>query len=242
MLDKHSHEHTMATLAGGSYAMGSKSMKKAERIRKASVHDDYIVNAQWSNADITTYQHKDNVKNVVIAHRGTDPFARRGSKDLKNDLAIAIGAGDSQRRMKYRTKRTNDIIKALHPIELHLTGHSLGGGTVNYTVANSRLVQKHLTSAHTFNPAAHTLFDNGLKVSKSVKAKLQDKVVHHRIKHDPVSRGLSNNNKFGTVKTYRMKHEVGHGTKLLKRALSHIPGLDWSIKGASAHGLANFTN
>ena len=66
---------TLSKLAEGSYAMGQKGVKLDDKIKNANakaVGTDYVVNKKHSNGDITTYQHKDNPKNIVIAHRGTD--------------------------------------------------------------------------------------------------------------------------------------------------------------------------
>jgi hypothetical protein len=61
---------------------------------------------------------------------------------------------------------------------------------MNHTIANSKLVQKHLTSGHSFNSASNPVFSNGTSVSKKTKAVLDKKVVHHRIEHDVVSAGF----------------------------------------------------
>jgi hypothetical protein len=65
---------TLSKLAEGSYAMGKKNAKVVDKVAAANekAHGtDYVVIPKHSNADITTYHHKDNPKNIVIAHRGT---------------------------------------------------------------------------------------------------------------------------------------------------------------------------
>ena len=244
---------TLSKLAEGSYAMGQKGVKLDDKIKNANakaVGTDYVVNKKHSNGDITTYQHKDNPKNIVIAHRGTDVGAKSGKRDIQNDLAIASGFGEHEGRMKRRKNRTEKIIKDLHKEhggidELHLTGHSLGGGTMNHTIANSKLVQKHLTSGHSFNAAAHPVFSNGIKVDKKTQALLKKKVLHHRIENDAVSAGFKTNIPFGKVKTYKLKKVPDKKSKsVFKRIVGMHPIMkmkSMTETSLNAHGIDNFT-
>lgn len=244
---------TLSKLAEGTYAMGKVNTSKSDKVQAANAKalgTDYVVNAKHSNADITTYQHKDNPKNIVIAHRGTDVGGKHGKRDIQNDLAFAVGAGGHEGRFKRRKNRTEKIIKDLHKEHggidaLHLTGHSLGGGTMNHTIANSKLVQKHLTSAHSFNSASNPVFHNGTKVDKKTKAILDKKVQHHRIEHDPVSAGFKTNLPFGKVKTYKLKSEPTQKSKsLLKRVVAYHPlaiAKRYTERGLHAHAMSNFT-
>ena len=85
----------------------------------------------------------------------------KNHNDVTADLMTAVGLGGHDAKMKRRKEKTNKIIKALQPTSaLHMGGHSLGGGTLNHTIANSNKVRKHLTSAKTFNAAAHPVFSN----------------------------------------------------------------------------------
>jgi ribosomal protein L21 len=206
---------TLSSLSSGAYELGVKNKSLNDKVEAANKHSSwtgYRVNAKHSNADITTYQHENNPRNIVIAHRGTDLHAKHGRRDIRSDLALAIGTGGHEDRFKRRQKKTEQILKSLSKEndgidELHLTGHSLGGSSVNHTIANSKLVQKHLTSAHTYNAGAHPVFSNGTKVSDKDKAILNKKVVHHRIEGDAVSAGLLKNTAFGKVKTHKLKQQ-----------------------------------
>lgn len=237
----------MAKLAEASYQMGEKSVKKNKRVENAqniAADTGYIVNPQYSNSEITTYQHKDNPKNVVIAHRGTKVDGKRGMKDIQNDLAFAIGMGGHESTFKRRKTKTNDIIKALDPEQLHMTGHSLGGGTLQHTIASSNKVRKKLTSAKTFNAAANPAFDNDIKVSKNYKKELDDKVEHHRIKNDPVSAGFAGFVPFGKVKTHSVKHDSSKGKSFLQNVVEKSTILGqakrFTEKGIHAHLISHF--
>jgi uncharacterized protein YaaR (DUF327 family) len=245
-MENPSMEH-MAKMAQASYQMGEKGTNKNTRVQNAQnmVNDTgYVVNPTYSNSEITTYQHKDNPKNVVIAHRGTKLFGRRGMKDIQNDLAFAIGLGGHETTFGRRKKKTNAIIKALNPEQLHMTSHSLGGGTAQHTIANSKIVRKHLTSAMTFNAAAHPVFDNDIKVSKKYKKELEDKVTHHRIKNDPVSMGFKTNVPFGKVKTHSVKHDANAGKSMLQNIVEKSTVLGrakrFTEKGLYAHAISHF--
>ena len=237
----------MAKLAEASYEMGDKKSNKNKRVENTqSVAEGtgYVVNPQYSNSEMTTYQHKDNPKNVVIAHRGTNVGGRRGMKDIQNDLAFAVGLGGHEKSFKRRKNRTNKIIKDLQPDQLHLTGHSLGGGTVQHTIANSKKVKKHLTSAKTFNAAANPIFSNETKVGKKDKKGLENKVEHHRIKNDPVSAGFKTNVPFGKVKTHSIKHDANKGKSFLQNVVEKSTLLGkakrFTEKGIFAHHIDHF--
>jgi hypothetical protein len=245
-MENPSMEH-MAKMAEASYRMGEKGANKATRVQNTQdVVDDtgYVVNPKYSNSEITTYQHKDNPKNVVIAHRGTKVDGKRGMKDIQNDLAFAVGLGGHESTFKRRKNKTNKIIRDLQPEQLHMTAHSLGGGTLQHTIANSKLVRKNLTSAKTFNAAANPIFDNNIKVTKNYKKELEDKVTHHRIKHDPVSAGFKTNVPFGKVKTHKVAHDAEKGKTMIQRIVENSTVLGKSKKfterGLHAHLISHF--
>ncbi len=238
---------TMSKLAEASYIMGTEGVKKKKRAADANdfVKDtDWVMNKQLSNYEISTFQHKDDPKNVVIAHRGTAVGDRGGGEDIITDLKFAMGMGGEAKMMKRRRKRTNDIIKEIRPNQLHLTGHSLGAGTVNNTIANSNVVKNALTSAKTFNGAAHPIYTNSSAVSKSDKKILDEKVEHHRIKNDPISMGFKTNVPFGKLKQHSVKFDASKGKSALQNLLerSTIIGNTkrWTEKGAHAHHINLF--
>ena len=223
------HSTVMSRLAAGAY--------DTEGDRSAHLGtSDYMLhpNKDFSDHSITTYVHKNDPKHIVIAHRGTAPGSKGGREDITSDLAFATGLGGHTQRMKNRQRKTEDIIKATNPTTLHMTGHSLGGGTVNHTIANSKLVRDRLTSAHTFNAAANSVFGNKQKVNNKTKKHLSDKVVHHRIENDAVSLGFKANTPFGTLKTYKQPKQKKRS--IIKRiALGSIRS-----KSLDAHAIANF--
>ena len=246
-----SREHS-ALLTQAAYQLGEKGVSKKQRVANANKHVEatgYIVNSEHSNSEITAYQHKDDPNNVFIAHRGTKVDTDRRNKnhnDITADLMTAIGLGGHDAKMKRRKTKTNSIIKALKPTSaLHMGGHSLGGGTLNHTIANSNKVRKHLTSAKTFNAAAHPVFSNGSAVSAKVKKELDDKVENHRIKNDPVSAGfLTGNVSFGKLKTHSVKHDSNKGKSFLQNMVESGTALGrakrFTEKGIHAHAISHF--
>lgn len=237
----------MAKLAQASYQMGEKGVKKNKRVENAqnlASDTGYVVNPQYSNSEITTYQHKDDPTNVVISHRGTKVDGKRGMKDIQNDLAFAIGLGGHETTFRRRKTKTNQIIKDLQPTQLHMTGHSLGGGTLQHTIANSNKVRKHLTSAKTFNAAANPIFGNEIKVSKNYKKELESKVEHHRIKNDPVSAGFKGFVPFGKVQTHSVKHDSNKGKSFFQNIVEKSSVLGqakrFTEKGIHAHLISHF--
>ena len=200
---------------------------------------DYILhpNKNFSDHSITTYVHKNDASHIVIAHRGTAPGSKGGREDLTSDLAFAAGFGGHTKRMKNRQRKTEQIVKATNPTTLHLTGHSLGGGTVNHTVANSKLVRSKMTSAHTFNAAANPVFTNRQKVGSKTRKELKGKVTHHRIENDSVSLGFRANTPFGKVKTYKHPKQKKR-SRLARIAYGSFTPI--AKKSLDAHAISNF--
>jgi hypothetical protein len=246
-----SKEHS-ALLTQAAYKLGEKGVKKSQRVENANKHVEatgYIVNAEHSNSEVTAYQHKDDPNNVFIAHRGTKVDTDRRNKnhnDITADLMTAVGLGGQDAKMRRRKEKTNSIVKALQPTSaLHLGGHSLGGGTINHTIANSKKVRKHLTSAKTFNGAAHPIFSNGTAVSAKVAKELENKVEHHRIKNDPVSAGfLTGNVPFGKLKTHSIKHDPTKGRSFFQNMIEGSTAIGrakvFTEKGIHAHAISHF--
>lgn len=246
-----SREHS-ALLTQATYQLGEKGVNKKDRVANANKlveQTGYVVNSQHSNSEVTAYQHKDDPNNVFIAHRGTKVDTDRRNKnhnDITADLMTAIGLGGHDAKMKRRKNKTNSIVKALQPTSaLHMGSHSLGGATMNHTIANSRKVRKHLTSAKSFNAAAHPVFSNGTAVSKKVAKELENKVEHHRIKNDPVSAGfLTGNVPFGKLKTHSVKHDSSKGKSFLQNLVESTTALGqakrFTEKGIHAHAISHF--
>ena len=243
-------EHS-ALLAQASYSMGDKDIKhKSERIANANkmVEDTgYVVNRDYSNSEITAYQHRDDPNNVFIAHRGTHVSGMRNKNynDITADLMFALGLGGQDMKLKRRKTKTNEIIKGLKPTQLHMSGHSLGGGSINNTIANSKKVRKNLNSARTFNAAAHPVFSNNSSVDEDVKKQLDNKVIQHRIKNDPVSAGfLTGNIPFGKLKQHSVKHDANLGKSYLLNIVEKTSPLGqakrFTERGIHAHKISHF--
>ena len=231
---------SLAKLARASYTMGEKGKSKMKRMEETqdSVADtDYILNPKYSNSEISVFQLKTDPQNIVISMRGTKVGGRRGNIDLVNDLSIATGRVENESTFKRRKKKTNQIIKDLSPTTLNLTGHSLGGTTTNYTIANSNIVRKYIKSgnnfsATTFDAGAHPLYNNNITVGKGYGKILENKVNHYRTDKDVVSIGLLTNNPFGKVKTIKIKYDKKNSSNLY----------DQLIKGTVLGKIKQFTN
>ena len=162
---------------------------------------------------------------VHVAHKGTNIKGRRGMKDVRNDFAIALGLQKLDPRFKRRTKSTERVIKDLAPEKFTMSGHSLGNGTMQYAIANSRKIRQNLDEAHSFNGAANPILSADLKVSKKDKKELDEKVTHHRIRGDVVSAGFKTANAFGKVKRYDVKHDEESGKGLINKIVKSSPCL-----------------
>jgi hypothetical protein len=192
---------------------------------------------------MTTYKNEETGE-IHVAHRGTHVGGRKGLKDIRNDIAFGLGLTKVDPRFKRRTKATERVIKDLAPEKFTMSGHSLGGGTVQHAIANSRKVRQNLTEAHTFNAAANPILNADLQVSKKDKKELDEKVTHHRVKGDVVSAGFNASVPFGKVKKYSVKHDEKRGKSLVDKIVKKSPLLSTvkqlTSKALHAHHIDHF--
>lgn len=237
-----------AKLSEATYTIGDKGVSRAERIASANkqVADTgftVVDDKRYTNPNLTTYKNEETGE-VHVAHRGTHIGGRKGLKDIRNDIAFGLGLTKVDPRFKRRTKATERVIKDLQPEKFSLSGHSLGGGTVQHAIANSRKVRQNLTEAHTFNAAANPVLNADLQVSKKDAKQLEDKVTHHRIKGDVVSAGFNASVPFGQVKKYSVPHDEKRGKSLVDKIVRKNPLLNTvkqlTSKALHAHHIDHF--
>jgi hypothetical protein len=236
-------------LSEGTYRIGDKG-DRDQRVAdtNALVKDTgfaVVDDKKYTNNNMTTYKNEETGE-IHVSHRGTHVGGRRGMKDIRNDIAFGLGLTKLDPRFKRRTKNTERVIKDLAPEKLTMSGHSLGGGSVQYAIANSKKIRKNLSEAHTFNSAANPILNNDLQVSKKDKKELEDKVTHHRVRGDVVSAGFNASVPFGTVKKYSVKHDEKRGKGLLNKivkkssVLSKVSQL--TSKALHAHHIDHFSS
>jgi len=238
----------IAHLTNGAYVMGEKKGGKKKRIKetqKAVGKTDYIVNSKYSDSGVTVYQHKNDSKNVVISHRGTQVGGKKGFTDLINDISFTAGFTPGYKKRFNQRKRTSErVIRDLKPTALHLSGHSLGGATANHSVSKSKLIRDNLTTLNTFNAATHPVLHKQLKISKTEQAKLKGKVTHHRIANDAVSIGARVKAPLGgKVKTRKNPNAPKKRESVIKRVIGKAPvvKIAKATKASmDAHSLDNF--
>ena len=232
-MSEEDHTTQMSRLAAGAYGNAHEHAAKTNYV----VHPD----ASFSDHNMTTYHHRDDEKHIVVAHRGTAPGSKGGGRDIQNDLAFMAGRGGHEDRMHRRKNKTEQILNKTGATTFHLTGHSLGGGSVNHTIANSSLVQDKLTTANTFNAAAHPFASNSMSVSKKASKRLRGKVTHNRTEYDAVSMGFKTNTPFGKVKTHKAKKasKASFGSQVLTGLAGFTMG-GVAKKSLDAHGIGNF--
>jgi len=136
-------------------------------------------------------------KKVVIAHRGTDTSFVATKNDTRADLALLIGVERFDPKFQMRLKITNDIVSEI-PTDygVYLTGHSLGGATVIYSLATDEKLRSRVSFSRTFNAGASPLYNTLKKIEGTGK-----NVIHHRMSNDVISAGLFVNSPIGTVST-----------------------------------------
>jgi hypothetical protein len=162
---------------------------------------------------MTTYKH--NTKDHhIIAHRGTNLHGKDAKKDMTADWALLTNQHTTDATFKKRKNRTEKILKGIGSEgKVYMTGHSLGGSTVNYTMLNSKKTRDRVENAHTFNVGASPLA--GKVHNTKIKEELKDKLTHHKIGQDPIS--SSSTGLGGKVKVYKSTKSIPSiGLELLK--------------------------
>jgi len=222
-----------ALLSDATYIMGDKNKTRADKIKEINnlikdtgfkVHNK----KKYSNKNLITFENDKG--EINISHKGTQVKSRTGFKDIVADLGVALSVNTNHMgHVKNRRRKTEQIVRELKPETLTLSGHSLGGYTVNQTLANSGKIRKKLKKAYTFNAGSNPILNDDLKVSNKIKDELKDKVEHHRIQGDLVSIGLKRGGlPFGTLKNYKLKEEHKNergAERILNKIFSFNPAI-----------------
>ena len=229
-----------ARFSEATYRMLEKGNKdeRISRINEDIKDTGYVVDRKHSNRDILTLRNESEGKSVV-AVRGTDTSGKKSGLDVMADLEYALGQSHhSNEFRKRRNKIKNSLKDTSDDDKVILTGHSLGGGTIKHSLANSNQIRRRIIDngeVHTFNSASHPFLNNQTKVSKASKKALENKVVHHRTRNDVVSKGLEVNVPFGKVKTYDTK--TSNFTKKIPKGLANTFN---TLEALHAHKLIHF--
>ena len=244
-----------AKLAEGSYILGQarKLGDGYENVNKHVADLGYEVIPQYSNRNITTYRKTDDPTNIHISHKGTQPSSKTGTKDIISDIKLAFGFGNFSAQAKKRKNKSEKIVRELKPETLTMSGHSLGGFTLNHTLSKSKLVRDNLDMAHTFNAGSTPISDNDLtNISSQGKKQLKNRVIHHRTKDDIVSKGLKFSVPFGKLQEYKLKatdkekeHRELHMNLLKKedpKSKEELKKMKWNDKALYAHHLHHFSD
>lgn len=137
-----------------------------------------------------------------VAHTGTQQGHKDMWTDIKSDTYLMVGAqGFNTEQFVHRKKKTESHYLFFKPKIFTMSGHSLGGATVIDALQKSKILNKAIDQADTFNagvspfgPWEH-IWNTGMKyfnVKESREQtkrsnKLKEVLTHHRISGDPIS-------------------------------------------------------
>ena len=144
-------------------------------------------------------------KHVIIIHRGTQLDGDRYIHDLSSYHSVFKNSLDDKLGSQ-RLKVTEDIIRKTKPFLLDITGHSLGGWSVIYSISKSKLIRNYLRFCVLFSPGyvpseISNVQSKILQLSTNEKKDLDNKVFYYINSLDPVSKGvLKGSIPFGKVK------------------------------------------
>ena len=157
---------------------------------------------------MVTYENIADPTKKVISHRGTDTTGKKTFKEVRGDMALAMGLQNHDPEFKKRTNRTKAIVKNHPDSSFKLSGHSFGASTATHAITKSRMLRDRVDSVDTYNGGFTPLFSNSLKHGAKVKRDLKDRVTHHRVKGDIVSEGVRITKPVGRVKEYDSKDNL----------------------------------
>ena len=248
-----------AKLAEAAYIYGGSGGTSSEReanTNKAVASLGFKILPHYSGRQMSVFQKQTpNGLHVHIAHKGTQPNTLHGLRDIVSDVRIAIGTTMFDSQFNKRIRLSERAVKDLNPAILTMSGHSLGGATMNDTIVRSKLLRKRVNQADSFDAGANP-FTSGMnkRLKTSEKERLDDVMTHHRMKHDLVSKGLLYAKPPGDVVTYKLAQEkdetwndephtngeenTGHDDPLPAGA---IKKLDVASKGLYAHHIDHFS-
>jgi hypothetical protein len=160
-----------------------------------------LISDGWSAMRVGVFTGPQN--EIYLAFAGTEPTNRPGS--LKSDLVQGLGIKDTA---YHDADKIVKAFKAHYPgREIHLLGHSLGGGLATYAGIKNQL------PVTAFNAAGLSL---GLRNELGADAIDQAQVTHINTSNDPLSQKVENR-RFGVLPTsqvgdrYKIPNSGGHG-------------------------------
>ena len=182
---------------------GSMNDDCVDDINKSLSDTGYSIVPELSDTHISTY--KNDTGDFGISHRGTCTTCSDSGKDLMADGGLAVGFNTSM--PSNRLDRTEEIVRKIKSdspdSNIKLSGHSLGGHTSAFALANSPYLQKNVDTLSTYNLGANPLFSAllPLDTDKNTKKLLDAKTTHYRKRGDWISAGMVANPVFGSVKS-----------------------------------------
>lgn len=255
-----------ATLAKAAYIFGDTYGTEDQREEDANTLVKplgFKLIRRFSNRQMSTFAKRkpDGSVWLHIAHKGTQPKTLAGIRDVISDMRIATGTALWDSQFQERLVLSERAVLAMNPTTLTMSGHSLGGATMNDSIIRSRVLRRRVNQADSFDAGASPFFSNTTTSSLPAedKARLDDVLTHHRMRHDIVSKGLLFAKPPGEVVTYKlaaadgtqwkdqtgdMAEEPKNGMQTNKPLLTKdvIKNMGILNRSLYAHGLDQFTN
>ena len=117
--------------------------ERIARINEDIKDTGYVVDRKNSNRNILTLRNETEGKSV-IAVRGTDTSGKKTGVDVMSDIQYALGISNHSNEYRKRRNNIKNSIKDSGDDKVILTGHSLGGGVIKHSVANSNQIRRRI--------------------------------------------------------------------------------------------------
>ena len=202
---------TSAKLTRGAYIYGDSYGDKGTRKRDVNAfvgEEGFKLLPRFSGRQLSVFGRTlpGGGTHIHIAHKGTQPTSVTGLRDIVSDVRIAMGTAMFDSQFNERLKMSEQVVRTYNPQVLTMSGHSLGGATMNDSIVRSKLLRGRVDQADSFDAGASPFFSNTTAafLKKGDKERLGDVMTHHRMRHDAVSKGLNYSKPPGDVLTYKL--------------------------------------
>ena len=189
-----------AKFAKASYSMysdGKKNRKQREEDAQKIIPSGYIIDSS-SDSKRTVFINHD-IKEIVIAHRGTVPT---DAKDIAADVSIMVNISGSTARFKTAIQKDKKIKDKYKPqgYSIIIVGHSLGAA-LGYESAKENKLKAYLYNAAHGGSISDAIVSKdkikkALGMSTKKEKKAEKNITSYNTKLDPVS--VTARNRAGT--------------------------------------------
>jgi len=222
---KNDNTPSLSTLAKANMASYNMTRNGTRNERLELVQQDapegYSVVTDFTDKMLSTFrkdtENEGDLSHFIITHRGSDFAGTQAKKDLLSDWNIVTGNETTDYIHKRRGNKTKRAVNALKSQgDIYLTGHSLGGSTAYHSLVQHPGLLESVKEVHLFNAGSSPFQEEQRNaIQGDVYKLLKQKVVHHSVKGDLVSKNAKKVF-IGKHKSYKSTKKPSVSDKIMK--------------------------